>query len=334
MMALLLCAVSIANLMVSCDSYERKMERLNKVASEFKATLGPSNQILAERIDSTAQKVFYLEPDEEEYGDVSIKNIKVHDYTTNETKSILPESGSIENFEFCGIEYKDSKLIKDRLFIKLQSDCMWRLESRAVFYVNMRDNSLHYVESCDDATFLENGEIEISKFYYLGEGEYGGEETERKQYTLSTSSSDEAYADNRQEQKRIEERLAEEWRTRDIERIIKFDYTVYNDHRFDDHIGNLNRPLIPNMVHTQVLTIPNNKVWVFKRFSYSGYGFHSPVPCYHKVKNGYCDNPFGPPIKDGQIFYPGQYMFSIKDIYCNSDPGHRTAKLVFTEQVY
>lgn len=271
-MALLLCAVSIANLMVSCDSYERKMERLNKVASEFKATLGPSNQILAERIDSTAQKVFYLEPDEEEYGDVSIKNIKVHDYTTNETKSILPESGSIENFEFCGIEYKDSKLIKDRLFIKLQSDCMWRLESRAVFYVNMRDNSLHYVESCDDATFLENGEIEISKFYYLGEGEYGGEETERKQYTLSTSSSDEAYADNRQEQKRIEERLAEEWRTRDIERIIKFDYTVYNDHRFDDHIGNLNRPLIPNMVHTQVLTIPNNKVWVFKRFSYSGYG--------------------------------------------------------------
>ena len=207
---------------------------------------------------------------------------------------------------------------------------MWKYGATGVFYVNIRDNSLHYVESCDDATFLENGEIEISKYYDLGE--YG--ELENKQYTLSTSLSDEAYADNRQEQKRIEERLAEEWRNRDIERIIKFDYTVYNDHRFDDHIGNLNRPLIPDMVHTQVLTIPNNKVWVFKRFSYSGYGFPSPVPCYHKVKNGYCDNPFGPPIKDGQIFYPGQYMFSIKDIDCNSDPGHRTAKLVFTEQVY
>ena len=340
MMALLLCAASIANLVVSCDSYERKMERLNKVASEFKATLSPNNQILAERIDSTAQKVFYLEPDEEGYGDASIKNIKVHDYTTNETKSILPESGSIEDFEFCGIEYKGSKVIKDRLFIKLQSDCMWRLESRGVFYINMRDNSLHYIESCDDATFLEKGEIEISKFYYLGEGEYGREETERKQYTLSTSLSDEAYADNRQEQKRIEERLAEEWKNRDIERIIELDYTITKGQNYIDNIGCLDRSVyglvtFDFVVWTNSIVVPQGKVWQFKRFQSSGYGY-APKLRYYKVVNRELIPTHGREIpKDVQVvLYPGTYKFSITEFTSSPEPGHRKAKIIFTEKVY
>ena len=278
-MALLLCAASIADLMVSCDSYERKMERLNKVASEFKATLSPNNQILAERIDSTAQKVFYLEPNEDGDG---IKNINVHDYVTNETHSILPEGGSIEDFEFCDtgygyVEYVESRLIKDRLFFKIWSGCMWRLGATGVFFVNIRDNSLHYIESCDDATFLENGEIEISKYYVLGENEYGGEETERKQYTLSTSLSDEAYADNRQEQKRIEERLAEEWRNRPIERRIYVSFNV------DSHGNpiNIRTEGCEGIYHysnavrlggcnntTTSITVPKGKKWIYnKRFS-------------------------------------------------------------------
>lgn len=267
--------------LLSCDSYERKMARLEKVATEFKATLSPNNQILAERIDSTAQKVFYLEPDKEGYGDVSIKNIKVHDYTTNETISVLPESGSIEDFEFCGIEYRDSKVIKDRLFIKLQSDCMWRLGSTGVFYVNVRDNSLHYVESCDDATFLEKGEIIIRKFYYLGEDDedYGGEKTEMKEYTLLTSLSDEAYADNRREQKRTEERLAEEWRNRPIERRIFVSFNV-DSHRKPINVrtegcaGIIQDYFLPYRFCTADITVPEGKIWMYnKRYAKGCHAF-------------------------------------------------------------
>ena len=314
------------------ESYDDKMARFEKVATDFKETLGPNKRIIAERIDSIVQKVYYLIPTEESYGN-SINNIKVHDYVTNESRCIFPVSGKIEDYEFCNIEFRDSKLYKDRLFIIINSNCMWRLGSTGIFYIDIKDNSLHYVEACDEASFLGNGEIAITKFYYLGvDEEYGKEETKKEEYTLSTSLSDEAYADNRWEQKRKEERLAEEWRKRDIERVIKFDYTVYDDHRFDDHIGNLNKPFIYDMVHTKVITIPNNKVWVMKRFTITGYGSDSPVLGYHKVKNGYCENPYGPPVRHGQVFYPGQYMFSIKDLSCNIHPGHRTATIKFSEE--
>ena len=57
------------------DSYEHKMARFEKVATEFKETLGPNNRIITERIDSIVQKVYYLIPTEEGYGN-SINNIK------------------------------------------------------------------------------------------------------------------------------------------------------------------------------------------------------------------------------------------------------------------
>ena len=321
-------AISISMALLSCDSYERRMARFEKVADEYKSTLGPENRILAEIIDSVAQKVFYLVSEE------GNENIIMHDYSTNETMAVLPKSGEIEDYEFCGIEILDTKLIKDRLFVSINSICMWRLGMAGVFYVDIRDNSLHYVESCNDASFRGNSEIAITKFYYLGEDEYGEEETKREEYTLSTSLSDEGYADNRWEQKRKEERLAEEWRTRDIERMVKFDYTVYSNIKFDDHIGNLSKPIVFGMVHTKVYTVPNNKVWVFKRFSTSGYGVHSPILRYHKVNNGHCENLYGNTIEWGQVLYSGQYLFSIEDLSCNTQPGHRTAIVKFSEEMY
>lgn len=327
--ASLLCATAIMAMSTSCDSYERKMERLNKVATEFKATLDPNSQIIAERIDSVAQKVFYTLTDTISYE----TDILVHDYTTGETKSVLPNSRQIEDFEFCGNEFKEAKLIEDRLFFIVYSNCMWRCGATGIFYVNVRDNTLHYVESCDNAEFDGSNGFFINKMYYLGEEEWGGEKCETQHYSLSAALSDEAYLANRWEQKEKEERMAEEWRNREIERTIEFDYTVYSYSRFDDHIGNLNKPLVHYMVHTKVITIPKNKIWVFERWSTSGYDwYHTPVLGFHKVKNGYCDNPYGPPIKNAQVLYPGQYMFSINDLCSNSNPGHRKATIVFTEK--
>lgn len=325
-LALVIIAGAIVIVYFHGNSYESKMARFEKTATKFKETLGPNERIIAERIDSIAQKVYYLIPNKEENG--NIKNIKVHDYATNETRFILPVSEKIEDYEFCNIEFRDSKQIKDRLFIIVNSSCMWRLGATGIFYIDIRDNSLHYVESCDDASFRGNSEIVITKFYYLGEDEYGGEETKSEEYTLSTSLSDEGYADNRWEQKRKEERLAEEWRTRDIERVIKFDYTVQQHKPVIDHISTIRAVGADSrFVESYVITVPKNKVWVFKRFSYSGY--YLPPELHYYVPNGYGNNL----VNNAEVFYPGQYVFYVFD-YSNHLSGHRTATVKFSEEMY
>ncbi len=195
-------------------SYEQKIARYEKKAVEFKKTFRTDHQILYELIDSVAQKVFFIEKNVEDYDYLGAPyhRIKVHDYATDETKQIIPDSGDVEGFYLCGTEYLDSKLIKDRLFIIVHSNCMRRYEETGVFYVNVRDNSLHYVESCDKAVFGVNNEICIHKYYFLGGFTEDGEfEYDHKEYNLSALLSDEAYADNRKEQKHIEEGLAAEW---------------------------------------------------------------------------------------------------------------------------
>lgn len=195
-------------------SYERKISKFEKKADEFKATLASDNQIIAEIIDSIAQKVYYLEKNVENYDvyGAPLHKIIVHDYATDETKLVLPNTGKVDEFELCGTEFIDSKLIQDRLFFSVHTNCMWRLDQTGVFYVNIRDNSLHFVESCDKAIFRGNDKISIQKYYYLGTrggGEH--ENSDCKEYELSSLLSDEAYADNRKEHMETEKRLQEEW---------------------------------------------------------------------------------------------------------------------------
>lgn len=327
-------AFPLSPVVTSDDLYEQKMAQYVKTANEFKSSLGPNSQILAERIDDVMQKVFYTITNTSTYE----TDILVYDYATDEIKSVLPYSRKVEDYELCRISIEETKLVEDRLFLFIHSECMWRCGATGVFYINLCDNTLHYIESCDYAEFYGSS-VRIHKMYYLGEQEGGGEKCESKIDYISTSSNDEIYAHERKIRKDKEKQMAEEWknsiieRNRVIERTIKFDYTVYSDSKFVDHIGTLNEPLIYNMVHTKVITIPNNKVWVFERCYTSGYdSFHSPVLGYHRIKNGICENPYGPPIKNAQVLYPGQYMFSIKDICSNSNPGHRKATVVFTEK--
>ena len=92
MAALMLCA---AAMMTACDgnnsnSKENKLAQLEKKATEFKATLDPSNKVIAERLDTVVQKVFYLEPNQDAEGVNPINNIMMHDYATNDTKALLP----------------------------------------------------------------------------------------------------------------------------------------------------------------------------------------------------------------------------------------------------
>ena len=90
----MLCA---AAMMTACDgntssnSNENKMAQFEKKATEFKATLNPGNKVIAERMDTDVQKVFYLEPNQDAEGVNPINNIMMHDYATNDTKTLLPE---------------------------------------------------------------------------------------------------------------------------------------------------------------------------------------------------------------------------------------------------
>lgn len=250
-------------------SYEQKIARYEKKAVEFKKTFRTDHQILYELIDSVAQKVFFIEKNVEDYDYLGAPyhRIKVHDYATDETKQIIPDSGDVEGFYLCGTEYLDSKLIKDRLFIIVHSNCMRRYEETGVFYVNVRDNSLHYVESCDKAVFGVNNEICIHKYYFLGGFSEDGEfEYDHKEYNLSTLLSDEAYANNRKEQKHIEEGLAAEWHKneegKEIKKVKKWIIGNWELNGYDEWVGRYT---------SYVCITENNLRWGYNgRDSYNG----------------------------------------------------------------
>ena len=338
LLCLLFVANAIAMMLLSCDSYEKKMARFEKVAVEYKSTLDPSNQVIAERIDSVAQKVYYLLHGGNGYGTIPIKNIIMHDYASQENKSLLPQYSTIEDFNLDNLSYCDSKVFGDRLFVLISSGSMSKYEEEAIFYINIRDNSLHFVESCFNATFSENNEIVVEKFYVLGEGEEGwGQEVRKKEFILSTQLSDNAYAISRKEHKEEEARLAEEWRKRDIDRIIIFDYTVngYGGNITDNNSTISQLYAWGHRIISKPYAVPEGKVWMFKNFSYSGYGrFHGADLYYHKVYGDGSYSLNGTEINPHQSYflYPGRYVFSISDVNYN-DTGHRYAKISFVEKV-
>ena len=327
-------ATAFSITLISCDlverkkeqfktiSYERKVARFEKAAEEFKTTLGPRDRIITERIDSVAQKVFYTIEKDPEF-DID-KDIMVHDYETGETKSVLPASHKIEDYEFSLIGVEAAKMIEDRLFLIISSGCMGVEGITGVFYVNIRDNSLHYVESCNDAEFEGFNSLHIKKMYRLGMQDEWTAKFETMYYSLSTLLSDEAYATNRWEQKRKEERLAEEWRKHEekkrleeerrrqgIERIIKFDYSlILNMAGLEDYVGSLSgASLYRDGVYTKAVGVPKGKVWQLKSISYSGYPESKPPRFYYSMNE---NGAFGFGLKElenGQILYPNGYGY-------------------------
>ena len=203
----------------SCNTNENKMAQFEKTASEFKATLDPGKVIIGERIDSVVQKVFYIVPNSEG----SIENIEMHDYATNGVLSILPcpvsenigkelsyaklarEMG--EEFNCFNLQYQGSELIGDRLLFVVHAECTFDMETSLVYYVNVLDNTLHYVAECDAVKFDKaNGSMEIHKQLL----KQAGEDLEHS-YNLSASLSDDEYVAKRNENEEIENQMVEKW---------------------------------------------------------------------------------------------------------------------------
>ena len=231
-LAMLLCA---AAMMASCNnnsgnSNENKLAQFEKKATEFKATLDPSNKVIAERMDTVVQKVFYLDPKQDVDGVNPIKNIMMHDYATNDTKALLPEEEKISDFIAFGetveseddlksaiscfnLDYRSSELIGDRLFMMIHTECSYDMETSFLFYVNVLDNTLHYVTYCDDVKYDKaKGTLDI----HWDLMKPAGAELEYN-YTLSASLSDKEYAAKRDEIEKICNEMSDKWREENID---------------------------------------------------------------------------------------------------------------------
>lgn len=227
--------LSAAAMMTSCNgsdanSKENKLAQFEKKATEFKASLDPSNKVIAERLDTIVQKVFYLEPNQDAEGVNPINNIMMHDYATNDTKALLPEEEKISDFLAFGeiveseddlksaiscfnLDYRNSELIGDRLFMMIHTECSYEMETSLLFYVNVLDNTLHYVTDCDDVKYDKaKGTIDIHKeLMKLAGAELAHD------FTLSVSSTDGEYAAKRTENEEIENQMVEKWREENVD---------------------------------------------------------------------------------------------------------------------
>lgn len=227
--------LSAAAMMTSCNgsdanSKENKLAQFEKKATEFKASLDPSNKVIAERLDTIVQKVFYLEPNQDAEGVNPINNIMMHDYATNDTKTLLPEEEKISDFLAFGeiveseddlssaiscfnLDYRNSELIGDRLFMMIHTECSYEMETSLLFYVNVLDNTLHYVTDCDDVKYDKaKGTIDIHKeLMKLAGAELAHD------FTLSVSSTDGEYAAKRTENEEIENQMVEKWREENVD---------------------------------------------------------------------------------------------------------------------
>ena len=227
--------LSAAAMMTSCNgsdsnSKENKLAQFEKKATEFKASLDPSNKVIAERLDTVVQKVFYLEPNQDAEGVNPIKNIIMHDYATNDIKVLLPEEEKISDFLAFGeiveseddlksaiscfnLDYRNSELIGDRLFMMIHTECSYETETSLLFYVNVLDNTLHYVTDCDDVKYDKaKGTIDIHKELMKLAGADLAHD-----FTLSVSSTDEEYAALRNENEEIEDQMIEKWREENLD---------------------------------------------------------------------------------------------------------------------
>ncbi len=235
MAALMLCA---AAMMTACESNpssdtgentgENKTAQYEKKATEFKAALKPGNMIILEMMDANVQKVFYLDPEQDAEGVHPIKNILVHDYATDKTQPILPETERITEyldygelvddkepgFNHCfNLDYRSSELIGNRLFMMIHTECSFEMETSLLFYVNVLDNTLHYVTDCDDVVYRKDvKEIDVHKDLL----KLAGADLEHN-ITISASATDKEYANIRTENAEFEDQMVAKWREENMD---------------------------------------------------------------------------------------------------------------------
>lgn len=249
-------AILMMGFFVSCQSYEKKMEKYAQKATEYKTALPQGTDILCENIDSIATKIIYKEKDS--------AYIMVYDIATESKTKI----------EVDGLLYYDyeARLYGDRLFVIARTGaCGSGLGNQeCVFYINIRDNSTHDVICCEEAEFLENGEIYIKRAFPIDVSGPSYEwEWQRDEYTLSTSLTDDEYSSKENAQEEKEESIAREERNRPKEKILRISFVQEYGGRISNVQYDGFTELRERMGYygTNWVTVPDGKIWICKRLS-------------------------------------------------------------------
>lgn len=309
------CVIAISALTTSCESYEKRIAKLEKIATEYKASLGNNVTILAEVVDSTAQQIIYMKwVNVDESWDFVDKNmdrygiIESHNYVTGTTENTTANWPKKDDYRYFG----GFRLIKDRLFLNL-----W--DGRyvtAVIYVNLRDNSIHEVAFPEQAEILDN-EIKLTEMYVIHDAEYMCDiEYGRKEYVIKTSLTDaeyEAEAQLRAEDiRKTQEELAfqeQEWEMYDEPEDFIGDWEIYGDWE-------------PDFI--EMYDEPEDFIgdWLYGNWEYNGYdewvGRYTMYVCIseNNLRWGY----------NGKESYNGPYEINMEDrkIYFNRHNGFST----------
>ncbi len=185
---------------------QRFITKYTEIAQQYKNSLNKDAEILTEIIDTSAQKIIYHINDE----------IIIHDYATENTQSLISTVSYDDDYEcrktndFCiceGFSILEKKIIGDRLFLIIESCNDGYLAEEGVgirvFYIDIKDNSFHYVVRCANAKFNSPEQLSITT-YYSGIHQSS---VEKRTYTLSTNLTDDEYKNNRNNQSVENEKL-------------------------------------------------------------------------------------------------------------------------------
>lgn len=173
---------SVKENVVDTPSNKKEMDGYMKKASEFKASLPSGTEIVCEIIDTTAAKIVYLEEDSSY---VSIYDLKDGAVTNVDMEGYSPS--------FCG--YK-ARRYNDRLFMVVGtcSSGSYHNSLNSICYIDLHNNSLHWITDCEDASFLEDG-IKVMRATLIDDSGASYEwEWKEDEYILPTSLSDKQYA--------------------------------------------------------------------------------------------------------------------------------------------
>ncbi len=248
----------MTTLLGGCQSYEKKIEKYTREANEFKKSLPNNADILCEIIDSVATKIYYKE-------DGNTSSILAYDIANHSTATIKIE-----------MPYGyQARRYHDRLFIIAETGAIGSSfgEQQRICYINMRDNSVHHVLYCEDAEFLDNGLISVTRAFVIDEsGPTCDWEWKDYEYSLSTSMTDAEYSSCEKQQEEKEKAMAKEERNKTKEIHLHYSIT-YDDYK---HVGTSHSGRFHDYhtiygwgpggcgITTENITVPYGKIWTLK----------------------------------------------------------------------
>lgn len=263
-------------LMMACchQSYQGK-------ADKFKQSLSGENIVIAEVIDTTAQKIFYHDTTSlrDDKGNVKNYKLSIYDIATQETSVI----------ELVGLKtIVSAKQYANRLFFSGKDSLgVGEPPTGCLLYYDLVDNSIHYIWeiSCmkyKDVTFLDNEILVTLEVAGYKQNIYAhiSPNLSDSEYQSTVKKHEQEFDDlfwklvNEEEER---ERQNEEWERQNelanSKKIIHIEFDIDGISYSTPFLGGICTDLIPEVgmrMGTNEFTVPTGKQWVCKSLNTAG----------------------------------------------------------------